>query len=117
MIRVLGLANAGERELQTDRSEELRARRQAIEPRLSGWMNLPCNRGLLPILFRAFERSSGADLYISSMRQSPVKILGTQRRIRTRFSCCCSQLSVSGSTSSIARETCGTTFGAGSSGS
>ena len=46
MIRVLGLANAGERELQTDRSEELRARRQAIEAALERLDELAVQPGL-----------------------------------------------------------------------
>ncbi len=46
VIRVLGLANAGKRELRTDRTEELRARRQAIEAAIERLQQLAAERGL-----------------------------------------------------------------------
>jgi CPA1 family monovalent cation:H+ antiporter len=46
VIRVLGLAKTGERELQTDREEELVARRRAIEAALERLDQLAAERGL-----------------------------------------------------------------------
>jgi monovalent cation/hydrogen antiporter len=46
VIRVLGLANAGQRELQTDRTEELLGRRQAIEAATERLDRLAAERGL-----------------------------------------------------------------------
>jgi monovalent cation/hydrogen antiporter len=46
VIRVLGLANAGERELQTDRTEELLARRHAIEVAIERLDQIAAERGL-----------------------------------------------------------------------
>jgi Na+/H+ antiporter len=46
VIRVLGLANAGERELQADRTEELLARRHAIEAAIERLDQLAAERGL-----------------------------------------------------------------------
>ena len=46
VIRVLGLANAGERELHADRTEELLARRRAIEAALECLDRLAAERGL-----------------------------------------------------------------------
>ena len=46
VIRVLGLANAGERELQTDRTEELLARRHAIGSAIERLDQLAAERGL-----------------------------------------------------------------------
>ena len=46
VIRVLGLANAGERELQTDRTEERLARRHAIEAAIERLDQLAAERGL-----------------------------------------------------------------------
>ncbi len=45
-IRMLGLANAGERELRTDRTEELIARRRAIEAAIERLDRLAAERGL-----------------------------------------------------------------------
>jgi CPA1 family monovalent cation:H+ antiporter len=46
VIRVLGLANAGERELQTERTEELLARRHAIDSAIERLDRLAAERGL-----------------------------------------------------------------------
>lgn len=46
VIRILGLAKAGERELQTERKEELRARRHAIETATERLEQLAAERGL-----------------------------------------------------------------------
>jgi CPA1 family monovalent cation:H+ antiporter len=46
VIRVLGLANAGERELRTDRIEEIVARRRAIEAAIERLDQLAAERGL-----------------------------------------------------------------------
>jgi monovalent cation/hydrogen antiporter len=46
VIRVLGLANAGERELRADRKEELLARRRAIEAAIKRLDRLATERGL-----------------------------------------------------------------------
>jgi monovalent cation/hydrogen antiporter len=46
MIRVLGLANAGDRESQTDRAEELQARRDAIDAALERLAELVVKPGL-----------------------------------------------------------------------
>jgi monovalent cation/hydrogen antiporter len=46
MIRVLGLANAGDRESQTDRAEELQARRDAIDAALERLAELVVEPGL-----------------------------------------------------------------------
>jgi monovalent cation/hydrogen antiporter len=52
VIRVLGLANAGERELQTDRTEERLARRHAIEAAIERLDQLAAERGLPDDLVR-----------------------------------------------------------------
>jgi hypothetical protein len=46
IIRVLGLANTGERELRTDRTEELLARRRATEAAIEFLDRLAAERGL-----------------------------------------------------------------------
>jgi len=46
VIRVLGLTNAGERELQTDRTEELSARRHAVDSAIERLDRLAAERGL-----------------------------------------------------------------------
>jgi CPA1 family monovalent cation:H+ antiporter len=72
VIRMLGLANTGKRELQTDRREELRARRLAIEAAIERLEQLSAERGLndelvrrcratLQDRLRHFEHDHGGD--------------------------------------------------------
>jgi CPA1 family monovalent cation:H+ antiporter len=59
VIRVLGLAKAGERELQTDRSEELSARRQAIEAATEHLDQLAAERELPDDVVRQLRTNLG----------------------------------------------------------
>ena len=55
LIRVLGLANAGERELHADRTEEREARRHAIEAAIERLDELVAERGLPDDVVRRFR--------------------------------------------------------------
>ena len=62
VIRILGLAKAGERELQTERKEELHARRHAIETATERLEQLAAERGLPDEVVRRLRaRRSGTE--------------------------------------------------------
>ena len=79
VIRVLGLAKAGERELQTDRSDELAARRGAIEAAAERLERLAAARALPDDLVRQFRAKLGDRLGHFAHTRQPAE----QREERT----------------------------------
>ena len=89
VIRVLGLANAGERELQADRAEELLARRQALEAASECLEQLVAERGLADESSSGFALSTATASGISRAQAPAGQNPSESRRARPMKSSCC----------------------------
>jgi CPA1 family monovalent cation:H+ antiporter len=79
VIRVLGLAKAGERELQTDREEERLARRRAIDAALERLEELAAVRGLPDDVVQHFRTA----LWERRSHFAPTRMQGAKQEDRT----------------------------------